>query len=615
MRTYFGVPIVLSDNATDAQAADFKAFNTDYQLLYSLYSFPNTVLPFFGGILVDRLGVRTMCFLTVSLALVGHVIVAVGLQARSWAAMWVGRIVFGIGTESLCVAQRLLVIAWFSGAELAMAMGVILAFGRFGSVLNDNISALFGAPVVVNAYWVGVGLCGVSVLCAVAAAWLDSRFERAQTFAAALADEAEGLELEEGGSPKATAAAAAKTAASSRGGSGRAHSKVYSPLLQAVSEGAALDDGVGDQATRSLLAADHHSHHYHHEALDRRSSRSGSSGSLSREGSSLVVVVPTGINSIGATSFEVDATGALQPPTWFSSGSPTSAAGATGAGTQPGHLATSGSVNSSSTSGNEPRMSDERMAAAEVARVRGGCCKRMAGLVRQFDVTFIIIMGTVLVAFPPVTSFNGVGSALLTARAMAQGRDTSNGAIEATLGVLYTVSAIVAPLAGGFIDWAQRRLGFVAAAQTLILTSHILLAFAPGIPAVYLLGMLGFGFAFFASAFWTAVAYAAPPQAKGLAYGVVGAMQNLGLAVIPLVAAVLEPPACEGAFGCVETLFAALAGAAVILTAVGHVAETRAAVRAGTPPPSLTQMCSSAGRKAASMWASLRRCCGAGGRP
>lgn len=35
-------------------------WETNFSLLYSVYSFPNTVLPFLGGFLVDKLGVRMM---------------------------------------------------------------------------------------------------------------------------------------------------------------------------------------------------------------------------------------------------------------------------------------------------------------------------------------------------------------------------------------------------------------------------------------------------------------------------------------------------------------------------------------------------------------------------
>ena len=38
-----------------------KQFNIDsttWSLLYSVYSYPNMVLPFFGGVMLDKLGIR-----------------------------------------------------------------------------------------------------------------------------------------------------------------------------------------------------------------------------------------------------------------------------------------------------------------------------------------------------------------------------------------------------------------------------------------------------------------------------------------------------------------------------------------------------------------------------
>ncbi|RHY99819.1 hypothetical protein DYB37_008255 [Aphanomyces astaci] len=53
---------------------------TKYELLFVrvLYSVPNMVLPLFGGILIDRVGVQTMTMVVVSLVLAGQVIVALG---------------------------------------------------------------------------------------------------------------------------------------------------------------------------------------------------------------------------------------------------------------------------------------------------------------------------------------------------------------------------------------------------------------------------------------------------------------------------------------------------------------------------------------------------------
>lgn len=131
---------------------------------------------------MDRIGFRRMTVICAIVATVGQVMFASGAYIKSWALMWAARSVFGIGTESLVVAQRILVAEWFIGGELAFSMGVVLAFGRLGSTINDNVSAQF--DYCVDAYWVGVGLCVVSVLCAVLAVWMDQSHEdqvKAQT--------------------------------------------------------------------------------------------------------------------------------------------------------------------------------------------------------------------------------------------------------------------------------------------------------------------------------------------------------------------------------------------------------------------------------------------------
>jgi hypothetical protein len=37
---------------------DLNISTTQYSLLYSVYSYPNTVLPIFGGIFLDMIGLR-----------------------------------------------------------------------------------------------------------------------------------------------------------------------------------------------------------------------------------------------------------------------------------------------------------------------------------------------------------------------------------------------------------------------------------------------------------------------------------------------------------------------------------------------------------------------------
>lgn len=181
LREYFGSPPSINENSTAAQNATFADFNVRFQLLYSTYSLPNTVWPVAAGALVDRLGARASNVASTSIALAGHGLVAAGIATQSWAAAWVGRAVFGIGTELMCVSNRMLVADWFlgKGGEVALAMGVLLATGRLSSVANDEISGLFDSNGVPVAFYVGTAICAASVVAALVAFAVDARHEAA----------------------------------------------------------------------------------------------------------------------------------------------------------------------------------------------------------------------------------------------------------------------------------------------------------------------------------------------------------------------------------------------------------------------------------------------------
>ncbi|KAG9068520.1 hypothetical protein KI688_010793 [Linnemannia hyalina] len=81
----------------------------DYQYLlstlYSVYSLPNTVLPFVFGSLVDRFGPQRVLLGLSACVCIGQTIFSVGVQTRQIWMMLVGRAIFGVGGESCGVAQ------------------------------------------------------------------------------------------------------------------------------------------------------------------------------------------------------------------------------------------------------------------------------------------------------------------------------------------------------------------------------------------------------------------------------------------------------------------------------------------------------------------------------
>lgn len=112
---------------------------------------------------------------TCVLVSLGQLCCLLGIVSESMLPMLIGRVIFGLGGESLSVASSTLVSAWFGGRELALAMGINLSFSRLGSVLNDNLSPVLAdmwggdrRDGLVLAFAVGFGFCIFSLFAAIA---------------------------------------------------------------------------------------------------------------------------------------------------------------------------------------------------------------------------------------------------------------------------------------------------------------------------------------------------------------------------------------------------------------------------------------------------------------
>mmetsp|Transcript_21572 Transcript_21572/g.18607 ORF Transcript_21572/g.18607 Transcript_21572/m.18607 type:complete len:222 (+) Transcript_21572:84-749(+) len=122
---------------------NFDIDNTSFGLLYSVYSFPNIILPLIGGLLIDRIGVRVAIVIFSFLLIVGQGVFTLGAYSNSFPLMITGRVIFGLGGESLTVSQSSVTAKWFIGKELAFSMGILLCVSRSGSSLNSALSPRF----------------------------------------------------------------------------------------------------------------------------------------------------------------------------------------------------------------------------------------------------------------------------------------------------------------------------------------------------------------------------------------------------------------------------------------------------------------------------------------
>ncbi len=137
-----------------------KFSDSSIGLLQAIYSFPNIVMVLIGGIIIDRIGTKRSTLLFGALCFLGAAVTAwpdvpafgplaslvtwlgsvfgFEVESRVLASMVAGRLIFGLGAESLIVAVTTAIARWFKGKELSFAFGMNLTIARFGSFAALN---------------------------------------------------------------------------------------------------------------------------------------------------------------------------------------------------------------------------------------------------------------------------------------------------------------------------------------------------------------------------------------------------------------------------------------------------------------------------------------------
>eukprot|EP01132_Coremiostelium_polycephalum_P000660 gene660-816_t len=143
----------------------FGISSVEYATLYSVYSFPNMVIVFFGGFFIDSLfGLKKGSIIFCCLVMAGQIIFSVASSLKLYWLAVVGRLVFGLGGESLSVAQSTFCATWFNGrSDINLAFAITLGFSRIGSAVNFQVSPELATKVNFPfAVWFGAITCGVS---------------------------------------------------------------------------------------------------------------------------------------------------------------------------------------------------------------------------------------------------------------------------------------------------------------------------------------------------------------------------------------------------------------------------------------------------------------------
>ena len=142
---------------------------------------------FVGGIILDKMGVRFTGILSCVLMLAGAAAVYGAITLVSPAPMItvpllgtikqqvmvaaLGFAFFGIGYEMCGITVSKAIVRWFSGKEMALAMGLQVAMARLGTALALGFSPIIALrwglprPILIGVFSVGVGLIAYLYYC------------------------------------------------------------------------------------------------------------------------------------------------------------------------------------------------------------------------------------------------------------------------------------------------------------------------------------------------------------------------------------------------------------------------------------------------------------------
>ena len=175
-------------------AGDFGFFNFAYSL-FNVYCF----LLIFGGILLDKMGVRLT-------GLVSCIFMVVGAGIKYYAVEYIpsggdaflfgfntqvivaslGYALFAVGTENCGVTVSKVIVKWFTGYEVAMAMGVQVAVARLGQALALIVSPVLArnfsmsTPLLFSFVLLIIGLLAYMYFCT-----MDSKLDKQEVNAVA----------------------------------------------------------------------------------------------------------------------------------------------------------------------------------------------------------------------------------------------------------------------------------------------------------------------------------------------------------------------------------------------------------------------------------------------
>jgi MFS family permease len=109
-------------------------------LLNAVFNLPNIALALVGGIVIDRIGAALSILIASVICTIGAVLTAIG---DPYELMLLGRLLFGLGNETLYIALLVGIAQWFHGGGGALAIALFFAMARVGSYSADKSTIWF----------------------------------------------------------------------------------------------------------------------------------------------------------------------------------------------------------------------------------------------------------------------------------------------------------------------------------------------------------------------------------------------------------------------------------------------------------------------------------------
>ncbi len=174
--------------------------SADFGRFISAYSFPNVFLAMavLGGIITDRLGIRITGTTFLLLMVFGSFFTAYGASdyfnnggigyaffqsfLTGWSpalkVMYFGYFLFGLGAETSIVVITKIVVKWFKGMEIALALGINLAIARLGAAMSLIVTPALVSPNWTTPIWFGMLLLSIGFVFFVAYVFIDLKLDR-----------------------------------------------------------------------------------------------------------------------------------------------------------------------------------------------------------------------------------------------------------------------------------------------------------------------------------------------------------------------------------------------------------------------------------------------------